>query len=29
MSAAEFGAFIRKENVRWVKVVRDAGITPQ
>jgi tripartite-type tricarboxylate transporter receptor subunit TctC len=29
MSPAEFGAFIRKENVRWVKVVKDAGITPQ
>ena len=29
MSPAEFGTFIRAENVRWVKVVRDAGITPQ
>jgi tripartite-type tricarboxylate transporter receptor subunit TctC len=29
MSPAEFGAFIRKENTRWVKVVKDAGITPQ
>jgi tripartite-type tricarboxylate transporter receptor subunit TctC len=29
MSPAEFGAFIRRENVRWVKVVKDAGITPQ
>jgi tripartite-type tricarboxylate transporter receptor subunit TctC len=29
MSPADFGAFIRRENVRWVKVVKDAGITPQ
>ena len=29
MSPAEFGAFIRKENTRWVKVVKEAGITPQ
>ncbi|QJR15528.1 Bug family tripartite tricarboxylate transporter substrate binding protein [Usitatibacter palustris] len=29
MSPAEFGAFMRAENARWVKVVRDAGITPQ
>jgi len=29
MTPAEFGAFIRKENARWVKVVKDAGITPQ
>jgi tripartite-type tricarboxylate transporter receptor subunit TctC len=29
MSPADFGAFMRAENVRWVKVVRDAGITPQ
>ena len=29
MSPADFGAFIRKENARWVKVVKDAGITPQ
>jgi tripartite-type tricarboxylate transporter receptor subunit TctC len=29
MSPAEFGTFMRAENVRWVKVVRDAGITPQ
>ena len=29
MSPADFGAFMRKENVRWVKVVKDAGITPQ
>jgi tripartite-type tricarboxylate transporter receptor subunit TctC len=29
MSPAEFGGFMRTENVRWVKVVKDAGITPQ
>jgi tripartite-type tricarboxylate transporter receptor subunit TctC len=29
MSPADFGAFMRAENARWVKVVRDAGITPQ
>jgi len=29
MSAAEFGQFMRTENQRWVKVVRDAGIQPQ
>jgi tripartite-type tricarboxylate transporter receptor subunit TctC len=29
MSSAEFGAFMRAENIRWVKVVKDAGITPQ
>ena len=29
MSAAEFGQFMRTENQRWVKVVKDAGITPQ
>jgi tripartite-type tricarboxylate transporter receptor subunit TctC len=29
MSPAEFGAFMRQENARWVKVVKDAGITPQ
>ena len=29
MSPAEFGAFMRKENARWVKVIKDAGITPQ
>jgi tripartite-type tricarboxylate transporter receptor subunit TctC len=29
MSPAEFGAFMRAENTRWVKVVKDAGITPQ
>jgi tripartite-type tricarboxylate transporter receptor subunit TctC len=29
MSPAEFGTFMRAENARWVKVVRDACITPQ
>jgi len=29
MSPADFGTFMRAENVRWVKVVKDAGITPQ
>lgn len=29
MSPAELGAFMRSENARWVKVVRDAGIQPQ
>ena len=29
MSPAEFGRFIRAENERWVKVVKDAGIKPQ
>jgi tripartite-type tricarboxylate transporter receptor subunit TctC len=29
MTPAEFGAFMRSENARWVKVVRDAGIKPQ
>ncbi len=29
MTPAEFGAFMRSENTRWVKVVKDAGITPQ
>jgi tripartite-type tricarboxylate transporter receptor subunit TctC len=29
MSPAEFGAFMRAENVRWVKVIQDAGVTPQ
>jgi tripartite-type tricarboxylate transporter receptor subunit TctC len=28
MTPAEFGGFIRQENVRWVKVVKDAGIKP-
>ena len=29
MSPADFGKFIRDENARWVKVVREAGIKPQ
>jgi tripartite-type tricarboxylate transporter receptor subunit TctC len=29
MSPGEFGQFIRKENARWVKVVKEAGIKPQ
>jgi tripartite-type tricarboxylate transporter receptor subunit TctC len=29
MTPAQFGAFMRSENQRWTKVVRDAGITPQ
>ena len=29
MSPAHFGTFMGAENVRWVKVVKDAGITPQ
>jgi tripartite-type tricarboxylate transporter receptor subunit TctC len=29
MSPQDFGALMRAENARWVKVVRDAGITPQ
>lgn len=29
MSPADFGAFIRLENARWVKVVKDAGIKAQ
>ncbi|HXN16121.1 MAG TPA: tripartite tricarboxylate transporter substrate binding protein [Usitatibacter sp.] len=29
MAPTEFGTFMRAENLRWVKVVRDAGITPQ
>ncbi|MEO5677714.1 MAG: tripartite tricarboxylate transporter substrate binding protein [Usitatibacter sp.] len=29
MSPQEFGRFMRAENLRWVKVVKDAGITPQ
>jgi tripartite-type tricarboxylate transporter receptor subunit TctC len=29
MTPAEFGNFIRAENTRWVKVVREAGISPQ
>jgi tripartite-type tricarboxylate transporter receptor subunit TctC len=29
MTPADFGGFMRMENARWVKVVRDAGIKPQ
>jgi tripartite-type tricarboxylate transporter receptor subunit TctC len=29
MSPQDFGAFMRAENVRWGKVIREAGITPQ
>ncbi len=29
MTPAETGSYIRAENARWVKVVKDAGITPQ
>ena len=29
MSPQEFGAFMKAENARWVKVVQDAGIKPQ
>ena len=29
MSPQEFGAFVRAENARWVKVVKEAGIKPQ
>jgi tripartite-type tricarboxylate transporter receptor subunit TctC len=29
MSAPELGAFMRAENARWIKVVKDAGIQPQ
>ncbi len=29
MSPADFGSYMRAENARWTKVVRDAGITPQ
>jgi len=29
MTSQEFGAFMRAENVRWGKVIKDAGITPQ
>jgi tripartite-type tricarboxylate transporter receptor subunit TctC len=29
MTPAQTAAFMRAENVRWVKVVRDAGIAPQ
>jgi tripartite-type tricarboxylate transporter receptor subunit TctC len=29
MSPADFSGFMRQENARWVKVVKDAGIQPQ
>ena len=29
MSVSEFAVFMRAENARWVKVVKDAGIKPQ
>jgi tripartite-type tricarboxylate transporter receptor subunit TctC len=29
MSPQEFGQFMKAENARWVKVVKDAGIQPQ
>ena len=29
MTPAELGSFMKAENVRWVKVVKDAGIKPQ
>ena len=29
MTAAETAAFVKAENARWVKVVKDAGIPPQ
>jgi tripartite-type tricarboxylate transporter receptor subunit TctC len=29
MSPAELGSFMKAENVRWVKVVKDAGVKPQ
>ena len=29
MTPANFGAYMRAENVRWGKVVRDAGVVPQ
>lgn len=29
MSPADFGAYMRAENARWGKVVRDAGVVPQ
>jgi tripartite-type tricarboxylate transporter receptor subunit TctC len=29
MSPADFGAYMRAENARWTKVVRDAGVVPQ
>jgi tripartite-type tricarboxylate transporter receptor subunit TctC len=29
MSPPELGTFMRAENARWIKVVKDAGIKPQ
>ena len=29
MSSSELGSFMRAENARWIKVVKDAGIKPQ
>ena len=29
MSPAETATYIRAENARWIKVVKDAGIQPQ
>jgi hypothetical protein len=29
MTPAELGSFMKSENLRWVKVVKDAGIQPQ
>jgi tripartite-type tricarboxylate transporter receptor subunit TctC len=29
MTPDETAAFVRAENARWVKVVKDAGIKPQ
>jgi tripartite-type tricarboxylate transporter receptor subunit TctC len=28
-SPDEFGAFMKSESVRWAKVIKDAGITPE
>ncbi|MBK8325251.1 MAG: tripartite tricarboxylate transporter substrate binding protein [Betaproteobacteria bacterium] len=29
MTPAEFGSYMRSENARWTKVIRDAGVVPQ
>ena len=29
MTPAEFGAYMRAENLRWGKVIKDAGVVPQ
>jgi tripartite-type tricarboxylate transporter receptor subunit TctC len=29
MSPADFGAYMRAENLRWTKVIKDAGVLPQ